>query len=122
MLSPNLSANDPNAVAMATMTFDIKVIGKTNKPVPVNIPRFLFSTIEQIIKMHEHVGLAGNKYIFGKIGSTDEFRNTRNFLRKQVQHLELTTRMKNLGSQGNRRAAATELMVEILLFLVIRMY
>lgn len=106
-----LDANK-NATAMSTRTRDVPVVGKGNSVVPVNFPEHLDPPIEFILKMQDRLGMENNPYLFGKYG-TQQYRNSRGYFSKQLDALNLSHVSKNLGSQGLRRARATEVMVGI---------
>lgn len=83
-------------------------MGKNNQIVYVNIPPSLINTILYILKLQPHVGVpAANPFVFGKVGSTDEYRNTHPFLVKAAKECG-AKKPHLLTSQGQRRHGCTE--------------
>jgi hypothetical protein len=97
---------------MATRTKDVPVVGKNNKVVPVNVPDFLFEAIEWILKVQERLGMTKNPFVFGQVG-TVKYRSSKTYFKKLLAALNLSHVSKNLGTQGIRRARASEVMVRI---------
>lgn len=98
---------------MANHSKDVFVLGKNNQKVSVNVPDFLFSTIEAILGLARApcLRLQGNKYLFGEVGTTDRYRDSRHFFNKQIQVLNLKHVQRKLGSQGLRRDVVSKSLV-----------
>lgn len=99
---------DQDSVAIANLTRDVAVIGKNNAIVYVNVPPGLINTVKYIIKLQRHVGVPDeNPFVFAKIGSKDEYRNTHPFFVKAAKESG-AKKPHLLSSQGQRRHGCTE--------------
>lgn len=95
-------------MAIGTLTRDVAVIGKNNEVVYVNVPPSLINTIKYILHLQRHVGVPEeNPYVFAKIGSKDQYRNTHPFLVKMAKECG-AKKPHLLSSQGQRRHGCTE--------------
>lgn len=94
-------------MAIGTLTRDVAVIGKNNAIVYVNVPPGLINTINYVLKLQRHVGVPDeNPFVFAKIGTKDQYRNTYPFFVKAANECG-AKKPYLLSSQGQRRHGCT---------------